>query len=331
MTQCYAIVEKDHSIGVYESKTSKKWFLLTGHTQLITSMKQLTNGRLLSTSFDGTVRVWDVGLLTQTFQPSRAQSSHATIIRYHHPHMIRQWVELADGRLALALDKTICIWELTLLVLVDVFELKGHTRHITALTQLYDGRLVSGSADTTIRIWYINSGASFELKGHTQTIQKLLCPPNSPPHLISSSYDSTIRVWNVFDKTCIRILQVQSDPWILTLSMQDDSLYCEWMSGIIRAWNRTTWEETKEVPETKETKLDTFVELSDVVPEPSVWDAVYANNKIMRLPNDRVFIQRADGKCFVQEYGYLCDIIYVHPEELEQKQCCNFCGCLRCI
>jgi WD40 repeat protein len=76
--------------------------------------------------------------------------------------------------------------------------LVGHTDAIEALTITADGnRIISGSHDTTIKIWNLAIGKEdFTLNGHTYRITALAVTPDSK-RVISGSYDTTIKVWDL--------------------------------------------------------------------------------------------------------------------------------------
>ena len=76
--------------------------------------------------------------------------------------------------------------------------LTGHTSHVTALTVLPDGRLVSGSGDNTLRVWE-GRGSAYAcvatLTGHTHYVSALTVLPDG--RLVSGSTDQTLRLWDV--------------------------------------------------------------------------------------------------------------------------------------
>jgi WD40 repeat protein len=73
--------------------------------------------------------------------------------------------------------------------------LEGHTGSVVALLWGLDGRVYSGSADRTIRVWSGDDGAHLQtLKGHANWITSLAWGPDGK--LYSASGDRTIRVWS---------------------------------------------------------------------------------------------------------------------------------------
>ncbi|XP_067932507.1 F-box/WD repeat-containing protein 7-like isoform X1 [Watersipora subatra] len=80
---------------------------------------------------------------------------------------------------------------------IKVFE--GHTECISCV-QFDDKRIVSGSWDTTIKVWNIRSNSvmlSQTLTGHSQTVR---CLHLSDGRLVSGSNDSTLKVWDLDGK-----------------------------------------------------------------------------------------------------------------------------------
>ncbi|KAL2017517.1 hypothetical protein VTK56DRAFT_2009 [Thermocarpiscus australiensis] len=92
----------------------------------------------------------------------------------------------------------------------SVRTLSGHTNGVTCL-QLDDNIniLATGSYDTTIRIWNIETGEELRaLRGHTRAIRALQFDDSK---LISGSLDNTIKIWNWHTGECISTLQGHTD------------------------------------------------------------------------------------------------------------------------
>src|SRR5258706_15118026 len=76
--------------------------------------------------------------------------------------------------------------------------LKGHTGVVSSVAYSPDGgHILSGSADTTIRIWDAKSGAAVgnPLKGHTGGVASVAYSPDGR-HFISGCAYNTIRIWD---------------------------------------------------------------------------------------------------------------------------------------
>jgi hypothetical protein len=79
--------------------------------------------------------------------------------------------------------------------------LEGHTWGITSLVALGAGHVVSGSDDSTLRVWNAATGnCERTLEGHTLRIVSLaaLCDGR----VVSTSGDDTLRVWNIATGKC---------------------------------------------------------------------------------------------------------------------------------
>ena len=81
-------------------------------------------------------------------------------------------------------------------------ELSGHTDTVCFVTQLTDGRIVSGSRDNTLRVWDLgksedDDGFVQELSGHTDWVNSVTQLTDG--RIVSGSTDKTLRVWGYVD------------------------------------------------------------------------------------------------------------------------------------
>lgn len=85
---------------------------------------------------------------------------------------------------------------------------RGHTNGVTAIDILDDKILASGSYDSTIKIWDLDTGNELRtLQGHTRGIRSLQLDDSK---LISASLDHTIKIWNWHTGVCLNTLQCHS-------------------------------------------------------------------------------------------------------------------------
>lgn len=155
---------------------------LTGHTNVIRALAQLSDGTLVSGSADNTVRTWDLRTGAETARHSNFSAG------------IYAFATLPNDKLAVGLmDGTILIMDPV--NGIEFGRCVGHTDSVWVLRTLADGRLASGSNDRTIRIWDLTRCTEAgRLTGHTGGIISLAVLGNG--WLTSGSEDKTIRIWN---------------------------------------------------------------------------------------------------------------------------------------
>jgi WD40 repeat protein len=147
----------------------------------IEAIAALADGRIVSASSAGDLRVWDV-------------DSHKSLA-FPVLSVTKALVTLPDGRrVATIHNRVVLVWD------VDsrrpVVYLSGHGAKINELAVLPSGHIVSASEDSTLRIWDAGSGRS---------LATLDCPAGpvsgvavtSDGHIVSSSSDGSVCVWKV--------------------------------------------------------------------------------------------------------------------------------------
>ncbi|MFA0755615.1 MAG: hypothetical protein YPKNTGVA_001122 [Candidatus Fervidibacter sp.] len=169
------------------------------HKSLVTSLTFLPDGqRLLSASWDGTVRVWEVNDGTKMDE-----------ISFGRP--IRFATLSPDGQL-LAIstyDPTIQLWRLSDKTLLRT--LTGHKDWVHEVFFSPDGKfLISGSKDGTVKVWQVWDGSLVRtLSGHSKPVVTVALSPDGR-FIASGSEDSTVRVWRMADGKLVKVLQGQT-------------------------------------------------------------------------------------------------------------------------
>ncbi|KYQ99960.1 G beta like protein [Tieghemostelium lacteum] len=98
-------------------------------------------------------------------------------------------------------DKTVMVWKLDPTNPLEVGKalrsLHGHNHYVQDVVISHDGQFaLSGSWDTTLRLWDITRGESTRLfKGHKQDVTSVAFSGDNR-QIISGSRDNTIKVWN---------------------------------------------------------------------------------------------------------------------------------------
>ena len=82
--------------------------------------------------------------------------------------------------------------------------LRGHTSTVRCLKMSDHKTAISGSRDTTLRIWDIEKGVCLNvLVGHQASVR---CLEIHGDLVVSGSYDTTAKVWSISKGTCLRTL-----------------------------------------------------------------------------------------------------------------------------
>jgi WD40 repeat protein len=127
---------------------------LRGHTSFIVDLVQISADLLASSSYDKTVRIWNLKTNTCKFNLTE------------HTDQVNGIKQITSNILASgSIDGTINLWDITSGLLIRT--LTGHKRAIYYSLDLFNSQiLVSGSYDQTIKLWNLSTG---ECLSTTQT------------------------------------------------------------------------------------------------------------------------------------------------------------------
>ncbi|MEG4006681.1 WD40 repeat domain-containing protein [Microcoleus sp. Pol11C1] len=128
-----------------------------------------------------------------------------------------------------------------------VHTLHGHSCSVTSVVITPDGQtVVSGSADSTIKLWNLNTGQELHtLSGHSQGVRSIALAPDGQT-LASGSKDKTIKLWNLSTKEEIYTITGHSD--IITsvvISPDGKTLASASEDTTIKLWNLRNGEEIR--------------------------------------------------------------------------------------
>ncbi|XP_065055255.1 uncharacterized protein LOC135683825 isoform X1 [Rhopilema esculentum] len=118
-----------------------------------------------------------------------------------------------------------------------VRKLQGHIDAVSSVC--FDKkRVISGSADRTIRVWDVRSGRIVrKLKGHKGGVRAICLDKD---HIISASWDTTIFVWSAVKFRRIKTLVGHKDC-VSCLDTNEDILVSGSHDKTIKVWDKITW------------------------------------------------------------------------------------------
>ncbi|RLV90763.1 F-box protein MET30 [Spathaspora sp. JA1] len=109
----------------------------------------------------------------------------------------------------------------------------GHTDGVTCL-QFNRKYLMTGSYDTTIKIWKIETGECLKtLSGHTKGVRSLVFDNQK---LITGGLDSTIKVWNYHTGRCIATYRGHDDA-VVSVDFSNKSIVSGSADHTVRIWH----------------------------------------------------------------------------------------------
>ena len=198
---------------VYElgSRRIYDWFIF--HVILfidfkVRSLCPLTDGRLASSSRDGTIRVWkkDPNELHERGYSCEAiltwHTSFVNSLTFVQPNNIHPKGLLISG----GADARICIGPPEQSN-SPLYVLMGHDENVCALDVVPDSELIiSGSWDKTARLWTYSECIDI-FRGHESAVWAVLGLTNGD--IVTGSADRTIKIWR--NGTCFRTLLGHND------------------------------------------------------------------------------------------------------------------------
>lgn len=115
--------------------------------------------------------------------------------------------------------------------------LRGHTSTVRCLKMSDHKTAISGSRDTTLRIWDIEKGVCLNvLVGHQASVR---CLEIHGDLVVSGSYDTTAKVWSISQGTCLRTLTGHLSQ-IYAIAFDGNRIATGSLDTSVRIWDPAT-------------------------------------------------------------------------------------------
>lgn len=246
----------DNNINVYDTRTGALRDKLVGHEGGVWAL-QYEGNTLVSGSTDRSVRVWDIekGEERQVF---RGHTSTVRCLQIVTPSKVG---ESSEGKPIMmpkypliitgSRDSTLRVWRLPRPedpkfiqqesdVDIDdcpyfVRTLTGHQHSVRAMAAHAD-TLVSGSYDSSVRVWKISTGETVHrLQGHTAKVYSVVLD-HERNRCISGSMDNMVRIWSLDTGSLIYTLEGHSSL-VGLLDLNSDRLVSAAADSTLRIWD----------------------------------------------------------------------------------------------
>jgi WD40 repeat protein len=221
----------DHTLKLWELDSGQLAYTFEGHAEAVNQVTVTPDGRLAaSCSDDCTVKVWD---LNRRLLVWNLIGHTESVIKVSIDRKGRRGVSITKGRLR----HEMCLWDIENGRLLH--ELKGHKERIAAVTMTADGgRVISGSADQTIKIWDVESGRlTNTFSGHNSVVRAVALTPDACL-AVSGSWDRNLKVWDLRGMKEVRTLRGHASE-VVDVSLTHDGRQLVSISRdrILKVWN----------------------------------------------------------------------------------------------
>lgn len=173
-------------IELWGWRTPARRLRLRGHGKTIAAIDLLPGGRLISGSYDTTIRVWDLesGQSLRTFE--------------QHDSKVRALCVTPNGRFVLSADASCNLlrWSVEFGEVVCTYG--GHQKFVRAIAvDPQMAYVLTGSEDTRVRLFDFETGALIRcFEGHAERVRGAAFVGDGA-HIASASSDDTVTLWRL--------------------------------------------------------------------------------------------------------------------------------------
>jgi WD40 repeat protein len=204
--------------------------VLRGHDDVVFSTAFSPDGRrLVSASFDHTLKLWDV----EKLQPIRTFTHHSDFV--YAVAFMPSGTQIASA----SKDRTVQLFDAE--TGKGVFTFSGMEQDVMALAVSPDGKgLVSSGFEPGVWWWNPQTGDKVKTQtGHGVAVNEL-CFGKDGKQLVSAGADRTARVWDGTTGAPLKTLAVGSIVYAVAISPSGRTIATGSFDGLVRLWDEPT-------------------------------------------------------------------------------------------
>ncbi|MGE0009554.1 MAG: hypothetical protein AB7F19_03350 [Candidatus Babeliales bacterium] len=191
-----------------------------GHTRGVRSVCVSSDNKIVSGSYDGTVRVWDMA------------GNQLSVCNGHTNQVISVCVTPDNKIVSGSDDGTVRVWDMAG---NQLSVCNGHTDSVSSVCVTPDNKIVSGSRDDTVRVWDMAGKQLSVCNGHTHGVTSVCVTPDNK--IVSGSYDGTVRVWDMAGNQKLSVCNGHTNSVHSVCVTSDNKIVSGSDDGTVRVWD----------------------------------------------------------------------------------------------
>ncbi|KAL6880418.1 hypothetical protein ACP4OV_011983 [Aristida adscensionis] len=204
----------DTVVLLWDLHTGEVAETMKGHTSQVTGLAVDSNGDIISSSMDCTVRRWRNGNAIEVWEA--------------HKVAVQTVLKLPSGELFTgSSDSTIKLWKGR--TCLQTFS--GHADTVRCLAAMPGLGVLSASHDSTIKLWALTGQPLLEMIGHTSLVYSV--DAHSSGLIASGSEDRSLKIWK--DAICVQSIEHPGCIWDAKF-LENGDIVTACSDGIARIW-----------------------------------------------------------------------------------------------
>ncbi|KAG5661347.1 hypothetical protein KAF25_005469, partial [Fusarium avenaceum] len=238
-----SLASASNTIKIWDTKTGLCLRTLEGHDGFVVSVASSADGQYLASGSFKTIKIWS-SKTGKSLKTLEAHSGEVSSVSFSPNNQC-----LVSG----SADHTVKIWDMKSFSCLQT--LQAHDEAVTSVAfspDDHDGpvesiaisadglQVVSGSGDTTVKIWDTEKGTCLQtLEGHRSRIKFVTFSADSK-RLASCSIDWTVKVWDTITGTCLHTLEDNGEVKSVAFSADGRYLASGSDGKTAKIWDATT-------------------------------------------------------------------------------------------
>ena len=217
-----AVATPEYQIKILDVVSGTCLRVLSGHTVWVTSIAITLDGHIMSSSLDGTVKLWG--------------SDNACLQTLDHHDPVTGVAMASNGNIISGSRNLVYIWDLKSRSPPN--KMTGHAGSVLSVASTTDGNIVSCGEDGTVRLWDPTGTHCNHRDSSPNTVMSFAFSPTSAVKIASLHRDNIVRIWDPNTGLCLQLLVNDNRAFVHSLAFSPHGILASSSdNGIIRIWD----------------------------------------------------------------------------------------------